>query len=137
MLSKHSNKEDKWIANYFVDNYMYRRCVGYREIPFKMATQDQSSPQEDIDETALRMVFSKLVEKLKAVDVIDQFYENNLLRREKYQGILDVCSKEDSKTLNRRVLMAISRRPSGYATKLAEILRKKDSSLADALEKGE
>ena len=116
---------------------MYRRCVGYREIPFKMATRDQSSPQEDIDETALRMVFSKLVEKLKAVDVIDQFYENNLLRREEYQGILDVCSKEDSKTVNRRVLMAISRRPSGYATKLEEILRKKDSSLANALEKGE
>ena len=112
--------------------------VAYRGIPFKMASRPQSSAQkENIDETALRIVFPKLVEKLNAEDVIDELFGKDLLNREEYEGILDVCSKENSKSVNRRVLMAIIRRPLGFAAKLAEILRKKDSSLADALEKGE
>ena len=93
------------------------------------------------DGAALRKVFSKLVERLKAVDVIDELYENDLLSNEEYEGILDACSqassKQESKTVNRRVLMAIRRRPPGFAAKLVEILRKKDSYLADALKKGE
>ena len=111
--------------------------VAYRGIPFKMASRPQSSAQKNIDETALRIVFPKLVEKLNAEDVIDELFGKGLLEREEYEGILDVCSKENSKlTVNRRVLMAIIRRPLGFAAKLAEILRKKDSYLADALEKG-
>ena len=103
-----------------------------------MATPAQPSAQaQDTDERALRKVFLKLVEGMKATDVIDELYECNLLRREEYEGILDACSKEDSKTLNRRVLMAISRRPPGFAAKLAEIFRKKHSYLADALDEGE
>lgn len=108
---------------------------GLRGIPTKMAA-------EGTDGAALRKVFSKLVEELKAVDIIDQLYEIDLLSNEEYEGILDTCSqassKEDSKTVNRRVLMAIRRRPPGFAAKLVDILRKKYPyrSLADALEKG-
>ena len=59
------------------------------------------------DEAALRKVFSKLVERLKAVDVIDELYENDILSNEEYEGILDASSqassKQESKTVNRRV----------------------------------
>ena len=110
---------------------------GPREVPPNMAAQSGV----DIDGTALKKVFSKLVKGLKAVDVIDDLYENDLLRSEEYEGILDGCSqassKEDARTVNRRVLMAIRRRPPGFAAKLVEILRKKHAYLSDALEKGE
>ena len=89
------------------------------------------------DWRALEKVFSKLVQGMKATGVIDELYEYQLLTMEEYAHIVDLCSKEDSETLNRRVLMAISRRPSGFAAKLAEILREKHSYLADALEEGE
>ena len=108
-----------------------------REVPPNMAAQYG----EDIDGTALKKVFSKLVEGLKAVDVIDDLYENDLLSRQEYEGILDCCSQassdEDARNVNRRVLMAIHRRPPGFVAKLVEILRKKHTSLADELEKGE
>ena len=96
-----------------------------------------------VDQAALQKVFAKLVNELKAVDIIDNLYESNLLTVEEYEGILDVClpasSEEDSKTVNRRVLMAIRRRPPGFAAKLVDILREKHPyrSLANALEKGE
>ena len=47
--------------------------------------------------------------------------------------------KDDSncKALTRRVLMAVSRRPSGFVPALVEVLREKYRSLAAALEKGE
>ena len=93
------------------------------------------------DEAALRKIYSKLVEGIKAIDIIDQLYESGLLSTEEYEGILDLCSqsssKDDSKTVNRRVLMAIRRRPPGFAAKLVIILRKKHKLLAEALEKGE
>ena len=96
----------------------------------------------DIDGAALQKVFSKLVEGLKAVNIIDELHENNILTREEYDGIFDAClkasSKEDSRNVNRRVLIAIRSRPPGFAPKLVEILKKKDhASLAAALEKGE
>ena len=95
----------------------------------------------DTDGTALQKVFSMLVDGLKAVDVIDKLYESNILSREEYKGIFDAClqasSQEDSRNVNRRVLMAIHRRPPGFVAKLVEILRKKNRTLADALEKGE
>ena len=96
-----------------------------------------------VDQAALQKVFSKLVDELKAVDIIDKLYEINILTVEEYEGILGACSQasseEDSKTVNRRVLMAIRRRPPGFAAKLVDILRKKHPyrSLANALEKGE
>ena len=93
-----------------------------------------------IDEEALQKVQSKFVEGLKADDVIDKLYENNLLTREEYDGICDACSQasyRDSRHVNRRVLKAIYSRPPGFAAKLVEILRKKHASLSDALEKGE
>ena len=108
--------------------------------PQKMATHGQTSGlPKNTDERALRKVMSKLVEGMKATDVIDECYECNLLSREEYEGIVDACFKEeDSKTLNRRVLIAISHRPRGFAAKLVEIFRKKHHSyLADVLEKGE
>lgn len=93
------------------------------------------------DVAAVRKVYSKLVGKLKAVDIIDKLYESDLLSTEEYEGILDACSqastKHDSKAVNRRVLMAICIRPPGFAATLVEILRKKHKSLATALEKGE
>ena len=96
-----------------------------------------------VDQAALQKVFSKLVDELKAVDIIDKLYEINILTVEEYEGILGACSQasseEDSKTVNRRVLMAIRRRPPGFAAKLVNILREKHPyrSLANALEKGE
>ena len=95
----------------------------------------------DIDGAALKKVYSKLVEELKAADVIDDFYENDLLTSEEYDGICDACSqassKDDSRNVNRRVLKAIRSRPAGFVATLVEILRKKNSTLADALTKGE
>ena len=101
--------------------------------PHKMDTHGLKAT----DWRALRKVFSKLVQGMKATVVIDELYVYQLLTMEECTGILELCSKEDSKTLNRRVLMAISRRPPGFAAKLAEILREKHSYLADALEEGE
>lgn len=93
------------------------------------------------DEAALRKIFSKLVEGLKAIDVIDELYESDLLSTEEYEGILDACSqassKDDSKAVNRRVLLAIRRRPPGFAATLVNILKKKHKFLAESLEKGE
>ena len=95
----------------------------------------------DIDGAALQKVFSKLVEGLKAVNIIDELHEKNILTREEYDGIFDACSKasskEDSRNVNRRVLIAIRSRPPGFAPMLVEILKKKYSSLAAALEEGE
>ena len=96
---------------------------------------------ESDDGAALQKVYSKLVEGLIADDVIDELHQSSLLSRNEYEGIFDAClqalSKQDSRNVNRRVLIAIRRRPPGFVTKLVKILRKKDTSLADALEKGE
>ena len=95
----------------------------------------------DVDGAALKKVFPKLVEGLEVVNVIDDLYANDLLSSEEYEGILHACmqtsSKEDSRNVNRRMLMAIRRRPPGFVAKLVAILRKKYSSLANALEMGE
>ena len=89
------------------------------------------------DEAALRMVFPRLVEELKASDVIDELYQKNLLEKNEYEGILDASFKVDSKDVTRRVLMAVGRRPAGFVPALVEVLNKKYRSLAAALEKGE
>ena len=97
-----------------------------------------AAPQRvDDDEAALRMVFPRLVEELQATDVIDEFYQRNLLTKSEYEGILDASSKDHSKAATRRVLMAVGRRPAGFVSVLIEILSKKYRSLAVALEKGE
>ena len=87
------------------------------------------------------MVFSKLVDGLKATDIIDELFEKDLLILDEYTGILEACSqsstREDSRNVNRRVLTAIFRRPRGFVAKLVTILRKKDRSLANALKNGE
>ena len=92
-----------------------------------------------IEEAALRAVFPQLVEEVRATDIIDQLYQRNLLDKNEYEGIVDALPKDDSncKALTRRVLMAVSHRPSGYVPALVEVLRKKYTSLAAALEKGE
>ena len=92
-----------------------------------------------MEEAALRAVFPQLVEEVRASDVIDQLYQRNLLDKNEYEGIVDALPKDDSnfKALTRRVLMAVSRRPSGFVTALVEVLREKYRSLAAALEKGE
>ena len=87
------------------------------------------------------MVLSKLVDRLKATDIIDELFEKDLLILDEYTGILEACSqsstREDSRNVNRRVLAAILRRPPGFVAELVAILRKKDMSLANALENGE
>ena len=92
-----------------------------------------------MEEAALRAVFPQLVEEVRASDVIDQLYQRNLLDKNEYEGIVDALPKDDSncKALTRRVLMAVSRRPSGFVPALVEVLREKYRSLAAALEKGE
>ena len=92
-----------------------------------------------VDEIALRKVFSQLVEGLKAVDVIDELFQENLLTKDEYEGVLDTCQSltpGEYKAINRRVLIAIARRPPGFAAKLVEILNKTYSHLAVSLEKG-
>ena len=91
----------------------------------------------DADEAALRTVFPRLVEELRASDIIDELYQRNLLDRNEYVGILDASFKDDSKAVNRRVLMAVGRRPAGFIPALVAVLSKKYPSLAAALEKGE
>ena len=91
----------------------------------------------DVDKAALRMVFPRLLHELQGKDIIDELYERSLLKTEEYEGILDASSKDDPKSINRRVLMAVSRRPPGFVSVLVEILWKKYSSLANALERGE
>ena len=87
------------------------------------------------------MVFSKLVDGLKATDIIDELFEKDLLILDEYTGILEACSqsstREDSRNVNRRLLTAILRRPPGFVAKLVAILNKKDRSLANALAEGE
>ena len=90
----------------------------------------------DVDEAVLRVVFPRLVQELQANDIIDELYQKNLLKTEEYEGILDASSKDDPKSVNRRVLMAVIRRPPGFVSVLVEILREKYSSLANALKKG-
>ena len=48
----------------------------------------------DGNRAALQKVFSKLVEKLKSVDITDKLYESSLLSTEEYQGILQKSSKK-------------------------------------------
>ena len=90
----------------------------------------------DVDKAAVRVIFPRLVQELQANDIIDELYQKNLLKTEEYEGILDTSSKDDPKSVNRRILMAVSRRPPGFVSALVEILREKYSSLANALEKG-
>ena len=91
----------------------------------------------DVDEVALRAVFPRLVEELKADDVIDELYQKNLLKKSEYEGILDASFKDEPKAVTRRVLMAVGRRPASFVPALVEVLSKKYSSLSAALEKGE
>ena len=97
--------------------------------------------QEEMAEATLRLVFSELVEELQANEVIDQLYQSYILSKEDYESIRGDClrasSKDDFKTVNRRLLMAIGNRPADSVTRLVEILRKNQKALADALEKGE
>ena len=94
-----------------------------------------------VDVRTIKMVFSKLVDGLKATDIIDDLFEKDLLILDEYTGILEACSqsltRENSRNVNRRVLTAILRRPPGFVATLVAILRKKDRSLANALENGE
>lgn len=69
------------------------------------------------------------------MNIIDELYQENLLTKEEDEGILDASSKDDSKAVNRHVLIVVSRRPAGYVIALAEVLRKKHRSLAGVLEK--
>ena len=90
----------------------------------------------EVDKAAVQAVFPRLVQELQANDIIDELYQKNLLKIEEYEGILDASSKDDPKSVNRRVLMAVSRRPPGFVSVLVEILREKYNSLANVLEKG-
>ena len=92
-------------------------------------------------EATLRLVFSELVEELQADDVIDHLYQSDILSKEDYESIRNECwrvsSKDDLRTVNRRLLMTIGSRPAACVTKLVEILKKNQKALADKLEKGE
>ena len=94
-----------------------------------------------VDERTLKRVYSKLVDGLNATDIIDKLFEKDLLISDEYKVIFEACSQsstgEDSRYVNRLVLTAILNRPPGFVAKLVTILRKKDRSLANALEKGE
>ena len=100
-----------------------------------------SATGADVDGAALKKVFPKLVEGLEVVNVIDELYANDLLSSEEYEGILhafmQTSSKEDSRNVNRRMLMAIRCCPPGFVAKLVAILRKKHRSLTNPLEMGE
>ena len=91
-------------------------------------------------EATLRLVFSELVENLRADDVIDHLYQSYILSKEDYESIRNECwraaSKEDFRTVNRRLLMVIGNRPPASVTRLVEILEKNQKALADVLEKG-
>ena len=91
----------------------------------------------NVDEAALRVVFPQLVQELKISDIFDELYQKELLTKEEFEGIVDASFKDDSKSVNRRVLFAIGRRPPGFVLVLVDILKKNYSSLSNALENGE
>lgn len=92
-------------------------------------------------EASLRPIFSKLVEELRADDVIDELYQSFILTKEEYESIQGTCwrasSQNELKDINRRLLMAIGNRPASTVTRMVEILMKNQKALADALERGE
>ena len=73
-----------------------------------MAAHGRADDDKEDDLAALRIVFPQLVEELQADDVIDDLYQRNLLTKNEYEEFVDASSKEESKTTNRRILMAVT-----------------------------
>ena len=134
-IFQHENLSHENFPNYGYE-YVYLLCIIILFLQLYICHM-AAHQGADVDEAALRTVFPRLVEELRASDIIDELYQRNLLDRNEYVGILDASFKDDSKAVNRRVLMAVGRRPAGFVPALVKVLSKKYSSLAAALEKGE
>ena len=106
-----------------------------RGSPLKMAADRGKA------EASLRPIFSRLVEELRADDVIDELYQSYILTKEEYESIQGTCwrasSPNELKDINRRLLMAIGNRPANAVNRMVEILRKNQEALAVELERGE
>ena len=87
---------------------------------------------------ALRPFFSKLVPRLQPDDIVDQLYETKLLTQAEYEGLIkDISQKSELRGVNRRILMAVSKRPEGSVDTFLDILRRSQQELADEIQKGE
>ena len=86
---------------------------------------------------ALRPITSKLVLRLQPDDIVDELYENKLLTRAEYEGLItDISQKSDQRGVNRRILMAVSKGPEGSVDTFAWILRRSQPDLATEVQKG-
>ena len=129
-----------WVEELEKSRHVHVQLQGTRTAKGNPLVSTMAARQRaNVEEAALRAVFPQVVEAVRATDIIDQLYQRNLLEKNEYEGIVDALPKDDSncKALTRRVLMAVSRRPSGFVPALVEVLREKYRSLAAALEKGE
>ena len=86
---------------------------------------------------ALRPITSKLVLRLQPDDIVDELYENKLLTRAEYEGLItEISQKSDPRSVNRRIVMAVSKGPEGSVDTFAWILRRSQPDLATEVQKG-
>ena len=86
---------------------------------------------------ALRPIFSDLVVRLQPDDIIDKLYETQLLTQAEYEGLMEgISQKSDLRGVNRRILMAVSKRPEGSVVKFARIVKTSQPDLAAEILRG-
>ena len=84
---------------------------------------------------ALRPITSKLVLRLQPDDIVDELYENKLLTRAEYEGLItEISQKSDHWGVNRRI--AVSKGPEGSVETFVWILRRSQPDLAIEVQKG-
>ena len=85
----------------------------------------------------LKQLFPQLVARLQASDIIDQLYQSNLVTEGDHEGFVkDISQKSDLRDVNRRILIAVRKGPTGSVAKFEEILRESQPDLADELLRG-
>ena len=85
----------------------------------------------------LKQLFPQLVARLQASDIIDQLYQSSLVTEADHEGFVkDISQKSDLRDVNRRILIAVRKGPTGSVAKFEEILRTSQPDLADELLRG-
>ena len=85
----------------------------------------------------LRSIFSDVVLRLQADDVVDKLYEIKLLTHADHEELArDISLKTDLRGVNRRILRAVRRGPAGSTHKFAEIVQTSQPELATDIFRG-
>lgn len=86
---------------------------------------------------ALRPLFSKLVKRLKPLDIVDELFETEILTQAEYEGLIkDIYQQSDLRGVNRRILMAVMNGPQGSVNTFAEVFKASQSDLASEILEG-